>query len=155
MLRLILCLCVVFSSTVAGVHFSQRLVDRRDTLKRLSDMLRRALVLISYNTGDLCEVFADNFAGFDFERSGAFDVQWRRFADTLSNRLSKEDIILIKNFSDGIGASDSDSLKKHIELYITLLDEQISRSQSDIDTKSKMYRVIPVSAGLLISILII
>lgn len=155
MLRLVLCLSIVFSSAAAGIHFSQRLITRRDTLNRLSDMLRRALVLISYNSGDLYEVFSDNFAGFDFERSTAFDIQWSTFADALSNSLNKEDIILIKNFADGIGASDTDSLKKHIELYITLLDEQISRSQSDIDTKSKMYRIIPLSVGLIISILII
>ena len=137
------------------MHFSQRLVGRRDTLKCLSDMLRRASVLISYNSGDLYEVFSDNFAGFDFERTGAFDLQWRAFADSLAKRITNEDIILIKNFADGMGASNTDSLKKHIELYITLLDEQISRSQSDIDTKSKMYRIIPVSVGLIISILII
>lgn len=155
MLRLVLCLCIVFSSAVAGIHLSQRLVGRRETLKSLSDMLRRALVLISYNSGDLCEVFSGNFADYAFERSVAFDIQWRAFADSFSNQLAKEDIILIKNFADGIGATDSDSLKKHIELYIKLLDEQISHSQSDIDTKSKMYRMIPVSVGLIISILII
>ena len=73
----------------------------------------------------------------------------------MAKRITNEDIILLKNFADGIGAGDTDSLKKHFELYLTLLDEQISRSQSDIDTKSKMYRIIPVSAGLIISILII
>lgn len=112
-------------------------------------------MLISYNSGDLYEVFSDNFAGFDFERTVAFDTQWLAFADSLAKRITNDDIILIKNFADGMGASDTDSLKKHIELYITLLDEQISRSQSDIDTKSKMYRIIPVSVGLIISILII
>lgn len=155
MLRLVLCLCIVFCSALAGIHFSQRLVCRRDTLKSLSDLLRRALALISYNSGDLSEVFSENFAGFDFERSTAFDEQWRAFADSFSGQLTKEDIILVGNFADGIGASDGSSLKKHIELYITLLDEQISRSQADIDTKSKMYRILPLSVGLIISILMI
>ena len=155
MLRLLMSLGIVICSAVAGAHFSQRLVCRRDILTRFSDLLRKACALISYEQGDLTEVFSDNFAGYVFSRDRPFDIQWRELADSVGDTLSKEDIILLKNFADGLGKSDNDSQLKHIQLYITLLGERIARAQSDIDNKSKLYRVVPVSAGLLISILII
>lgn len=155
MIRLILCLGIVICSAVAGAHFAQRLVSRRDTLRQLADMLRRAGTLMSYNSGDLYEIFSDNFAGFDFPRDKPFDESWKSFVKAVSDTLSKDDIILIEKFTDGIGVTDNESQQQHIALYVSLLEEQTARAQADIDAKAKLYRTLPVSLGLLISIMII
>ena len=155
MIRLILCLGIVICSAIAGAHFAQRLVCRRDTLRQLADMLRRAGTLMSYNSGDLYEIFSDNFAGFDFPRDKPFDADWNSFIEVVSDMLSKDDIILLKKFTDGIGVTDNESQQQHIALYVSLLEEQTARAQSEIDSRSKLYRTLPVSLGLLISILII
>lgn len=155
MLRLILCLLIVLSGVMIGLYCSQRLSKRKTTLSEFSSMLGRAKLLISYSADELCRIFSDNFAGYVFKSDEAFDVQWAELISRYRSVLSDDDISVLTGFAEGIGASDAESQIQHIELYIRLLGEQISSAQRDIDEKSKLYRVLPVSAALILSILLI
>ncbi len=155
MLKMFLCILLIFCSGIVGVHLSQRLVRRKDILTGFDVMFHRASIQIEYNAGDLCEVFSDNFAGYDFNRSSPFSVQWDRFVKSFSYVLTKEDSAMLTEFTKELGTADSDSQRRHIVLYTTLLREQINDAQEDIQTKSKMYRIVPISIGIILALLLI
>ncbi|WP_405343856.1 stage III sporulation protein AB [Ruminococcus sp.] len=155
MIKLILCIVILFCGAVIGIHLSQKLIRRRDILTQFDLLFHTALIRMEYNAGDLCEVFADNFAGFVFEHTIPFDIQWHRFIDGFTYVLSKEDIEMLRSFTKDLGAADVDSQRQHITLFGELLKEHISQAQDDIQKKAKMYRIIPLSVGMVISLMVI
>ena len=154
-IKLILCIVILFCGAVIGIHLSQKLIRRRDILTQFDLLFHTALIRIEYNAGDLCEVFADNFAGFVFEHTIPFDIQWHRFIDGFTYVLTKEDIEMLRSFTKDLGAADVDSQRQHITLFGELLKEHISQAQDDIQKKAKMYRIIPLSVGMVISLMVI
>lgn len=154
-LKLFSCIVILFCGAIVGVHLSHRLVKRRDILAEFDMMLHRTLIQIEYNAGDLYEAFSDNFAGYSFDRNAPFDEQWRDLVKSCSAVLTKEDRFLLTGFSDGFGTADSESQRRHIIMCRQLLREQIDSAKEDIRTKSKMYRIVPLSAGIVISLLLI
>ena len=155
MIKLFLCILILFCGAVIGLHLSQRLIRRKDILTQFEVLFHRALIRIEYNAGDLCEVFSDNFADVDFEHTIPFDVQWRRFIESFSYILTKDDIRMLLAFTDGLGAADCDSQRQHISLYREMLKEHIEQAQDEIGKKAKMYRIIPLSVGMVISLMVI
>ena len=155
MLRLILGLLIVFSSVIIGLHFSQRLTERKRILQEFSALFKKAEVMISYSAADLCEVFSENFAGHRFIYGEPFENQWNKMIGQYKSVLTDEDISVLSGFAHGIGATDTENQSRHIGMYISLLDERIDSANRDIDEKSKLYRVLPVSVGLMISVLLI
>ena len=154
-IKLILCIVILFCGAVIGIHLSQKLIRRRDVLTEFEVLFHRALIRIEYNAGDLCEVFSDNFAGFEFEHNIPFELQWQRFIDSFSYVLSKDDVGLLRSFTKELGAADIDSQRQHITLFSELLKEHICEAQDDIQKKAKMYRIIPLSVGMVISLMVI
>ena len=154
-LRLLLALTVLFSSAVIGLHFYRRLIRRHDILCGFHEMFSRAQIEIAYNTGDLCEMFGENFAGFPFDRAVPFDVQWTELVQRFSYWIKAEDTALLYRFADGLGKSDVSSQQRHMELYTKRLEEAVASSGSEIDAKGKMYRLLPLSAGMILAILIV
>ncbi len=154
-IKLILCIVILFCGAVIGIHLSQKLTRRRDVLTEFEVLFHRALIRIEYNAGDLCEVFSDNFAGFPFEHTIPFDIQWQRLIDSFSYVLSKDDVGMLRSFTKDLGAADVDSQRQHITLFGELLKEHICEAQDDIQKKAKMYRIIPLSVGMVISLMVI
>ena len=154
-IKLILCIVILFCGAVIGIHLSQRLSRRKDVLTQFEVLFHTALIRMEYNAGDLCEVFSDNFAGFSFEHNIPFDIQWHRFIDGFSYVLSKEDIGMLSSFVKDLGAADRESQRQHICLYGELLREHIREAQDEIEKKAKMYRIIPLSVGMVISLMVI
>ena len=140
---------------MSGLHLSRRLVKRRDILQGFDVMFHRALIQIEYNAGDLCEAFSDNYAQFTFKHGVPFDNQWKTFVHSYSGTLNKEDMSLLLDFIRDLGTVDCDSQRRHLIMYSQLLEQQIESAKEDIRTKSKMYRIIPLSAGIIISLMMI
>lgn len=155
MLKLILGLGIVFSSAIIGLHFSQRLTERKRILQEFSALFKRAEVMISYSAADLCEVFSDNFADHQFIYGEPFENQWMEMVSRYNSILTDDDITVLTGFTQGIGATDTVNQSRHIGMYISLLDERIGSANRDIEEKSKLYRVLPLSAGLMLAILLI
>lgn len=155
MIKLFLCILILFCGAVIGLHLSQRLTRRKDILSEFEVLFHRAMIGIEYNAGDLCEVFSDNFAGFVFEHPIPFHVQWKRFIESFSYILTKDDIWMLLSFTNDLGAADCESQRRHISLYSELLREHIEHAREEIRTKGKMYRIIPLSVGMVISLMVI
>lgn len=118
-------------------------------------LFHRAALNIEYNAGDLYEVFSGNFADFSFQRALPFDQQWISFVNRFSSVLLKADLRMLREFAVGLGTADCEAQQNHIALYVKLLQEHILSAQEDIRKKSKMYRVIPISIGVIIALLLI
>lgn len=155
MVKTLLCIIIVFCGAVTGLHLSHRLTKRHDVLTGFEKMLHHALIQIEYNAGDLCEAFSDNFASYVFCRDAPFDRQWHDFVDSVSSTLTKDDISLMNEFLNGLGTADSEAQRRHIQLYIRLLQERIDSAKEDIRSKSKAFRIVPLSAGAVIALLLI
>ena len=154
-IKLFLCILILFCGAVIGLHLSQRLNRRRDILQSFDALFHRAAIRITYNAGSLCEVFSENFAAYKFDYDQPFDEQWARFVGLFASVLSKEDIAMLMDFSSGLGTADADSQQRHIALYRNLLNEHIRDAQEAILTKSKMMRLLPLSAGIIVSLMLI
>lgn len=155
MLKLLLCIVILFCGAVVGICLSQRLKKRLDVLLSFEKLFHRAQIQIEYSAGDLCEVFSQNFAAFEFQRNQPFDLQWASFVKRFTTLLSIEDIRMLTEFSAGLGRGDVISQKKHIALHIQLLQEHIAQAQEDIRSKSKMLRIVPLSVGMVIALIMI
>ncbi len=152
--RLVLGLLLVFSGTAVGLHLSARLSRRREVLTEISALLSAASIRIGYRAGDLCEVFSENFAGFSFRYDAPFDEQWRAFIDSF-DCLTAGDRELLCGFADELGASDSKSQQRHIAMYAKLVEEHLDSARAELESKAKLCRVLPVSAGFVLAILIL
>ena len=118
-------------------------------------MLHRAMTWIEYNGGDLYEAFSENFAEFSFSRDAPFDKQWRELVKSVSSVLTKDDLRILTEFICGLGTADVDVQRRHITLYTELLRERIEYAKEDIRMKSKMLRIVPLSAGVVIALVLI
>lgn len=154
-IRLLLCILIIFCGAVVGLHLSLKLTRRREVLLGFEKLFHRARIGIDYSASDVCELFSQNFAGFEFSHSLPFDVQWERFVRQFSSVLSKEDIAVLTEFADGLGTADAVSQQKHIALYGKLLQEQLDSAQESIRTKAKMLRIVPLCIGIVIALLMI
>ena len=155
MLKLILGLVIVFCGALIGLYYCGKLRRRVELLSEFETLFQRASIRIAYNAGNLCEVFSENFDGFVFRYSRPFKEQWEDWIQGFRQLLSQEEYATLKAFSDGLGASDTDSQQRHIELYGKLLREHIQAAQEDYQKKGKLYRVLPISLSLVLAILII
>lgn len=153
--KLVLCTGIVISGALIGLHYSVKLTSRLDILQEFSVLFNMAAAKIEYSSGDLCEVFSDNFAGYEFIRGAAFYEQWECFVDSFKDNLSEHDSAVLKEFGSKLGLGDTDNQINHIRLYSKLTEECIAQAREDISSKAKLYRTIPVSVGVVISILII
>ena len=154
-IKLYLCILILFCGAVIGLHLSQKLTRRKEILTEFEVLFHRALIRIEYNAGDLCEVFSDNFAAYEFEHTIPFEIQWGRFINGFSYLLTKDDIAMLLSFTKELGASDCESQRRHISLYSDMLKEHIDEAQEEIRKKAKVYRIIPLSVGIVISLMVI
>ncbi len=155
MIRLALCLLLVFSGAVIGLSCARRLRQRCETLLSFQNLFRKAALKTTYHGGDLCEVFRDNFAGHTFRYGEPFDAQWKELVARFQHTLSKEDRSLLVQFAEDFGAADPQSQRRRLELYVRLLEEQLHQAKEAAEKKSKLYRVLPLSAGTVLALLLI
>ena len=155
MLKLLACVIILLCGVGTGVYLLRRLSSRFQILESFYTTLHRASVRISYTSCDLCEAFSDNFAGFTFGYTDPFDNQWNELIARYRFVLKEEDMKILSDFIKDMGATDSDGQQKIIEMYSGMLEEQMRKARDEINEKSKLYRVLPLSVAIILSLLII
>lgn len=155
MIKLILCIVVVLSSTLVGFSFSSRLSSRKSILEAFVIELKNCATQIRYSSGDLSQIFSNNFMSYSFSDSKPFYQQWTDMLSTYSKVLTKKDIEVLTDFAHTLGTCDIAGEINNIELHIEMLNAQITDAQSQITTKSKLYKTLGVSLGLVVAILLI
>ncbi len=155
MLKLILCVTLVLSSTVIGFSYSNRLYQRKKVLESFVLELKNCSTQMRYTSYSLSQIFSDNFMGYKFTDDKPFVLQWADMLNSYTNILSPDDILVLKNFSQTLGTSDTLGEQNHIDMYMELLKANIANAEHDIEQKSKLYKTLGLSLGLVIAILII
>ncbi len=155
MLKLILCMVIVVSSTLGGFYFSNKLSKRKTVLESFELELMNTSTKIRYNCTALSRVFENNFMGYTFDDSRPFSVQWCEMLKGYINILTGEDIRVLSDFSKNVGTLDLSGELSNINLYIELIRERIKDAEKNIETKSKLYQTFGASLGLCIAILLI
>ena len=59
------------------------------------------------------------------------------------------------SFAQNLGKADVNGEISHIQMYIDMLNDCVEDAKNNINSKSKLYRTLGVSFGLLISILLL
>lgn len=155
MIKLILCMMIVFSGALIGAYYSRKLIRRKDTLASFLSLFQRASIMIAYENSDLCKLFSDNFAGYDFLYDKSFDIQWLEFIDRFHYVLKAKDREILSDFIRNMGVSDVESQQRHLAMYSRLLEEQLDDAGEEVIGKSRLYQVLPLSAGIVVSLLLI
>lgn len=155
MIKLILCMIVVVCSTMVGYSCSSKLYERKKILENFVLLLKNYSTQIRYNSPDLSTIFADNFMNYTFCDDKPFGHQWTQMLTGYKKVLTKEDISLLTEFSKTVGTSDELGEQRNIDMYIELISANIEKASDDITQKSKLYRTLGLSLGLVVAILLI
>ena len=59
------------------------------------------------------------------------------------------------DFVGNMGVTETERQRKHIALYSQLLTEQLEESKEAVCRKCKLYQVLPLSAALVLSLMLI
>lgn len=153
--KLILCVVIVVSSSIFGFYYSNILYRRKAILQLFICNLKYAKTRIRYELKNLCDIFSDKFSDFTFDNEKQFVPQWSELLKFYEKTLTKNDIKLLKSFAENLGKTDVNGEISHIEMYIELLNSRVNDAENSINSKSKLYRTMGVSVGLLISIMLL
>ena len=121
----------------------------------LRKLLEEAAVRMTYTSDSLAQLFADNFAGYFFLPDQPFDRQFHEMTLRFKDFLKDEDIRLLDDFAKDLGTGDIASEQKHIRMYIELLDERCEDARAEALQKGKLYRILPLSAGIASAVLLV
>ena len=156
MIKLILCILIVFSGAVTGVYYSRRLFRRRDTLASFLSLFHKASIMMKYEAADLCKLFHDNAFEFEFHYDEPFDVQWMKLIGRYRPVLKEKDLEVLSDFIKNMGSTDMESDRDISgSTYSHLLEEQLKEAGEEVIGKGRLYQVLPLSAGIVISLLLI
>ena len=155
MLKFLLLFVVVCSSGLLGFSFSQKLFERKRVLESFYLLIKNSATKIRYTTSPLSVIFSDNFMGYNFVEDIPFASQWKTMLKSYLKLLDIKDIEVLTEFGECIGTSDVTGEMNNIELYLSLLNECVQNAEQDIKNKSRLYKTLGLSLGIVISILLV
>ncbi len=155
MIKLLLCIAIVVSSSLIGFYYSNSLYRRKRVLEHFLIQIKNCSTKIRYNSGDLCEIFSNSFTDFTFDSQISFCKQWSDMLKGYSKILSDEDIKILLEFSENLGTYDVSGELSNISMYIEMLSAQIEKADLDIKERSKLYKTLGMTFGLAVAILLI
>ncbi len=155
MLKLALCMTIIGASVAIGISLSSKLSQRVEILSQYMKLLEEVSVRLRYTGDPLAVLFQDNFVGYTFLRERPFENQFQEMTRRFKDVLLPIDIRLLDDFARDLGAGDSESQLQHIRLYIKMLEERSKEAREDLKSKGKLYRVLPLSAGIAVAVLLI
>lgn len=165
MIKLVLSLVLIFSASLIGNTFSQRLTNRRKTLSSIVGAIGRIKTLICFGGIDTRRVVEDCLCADDFPLMNAedlssessYDKAFEKCVAKISNSfsLTKSDKELLCNFGSQLGCTDVTGQIAHTELYSELFTERLNFVKEQERCKAKLYRVLGFSLGCAITLLIV
>lgn len=146
---------IIGASVAIGISLSSKLSQRVEILSQYMKLLEEVSVRLRYTGDPLAVLFQDNFVGYTFLRERPFENQFQEMTRRFKDVLLPIDIRLLDDFARDLGAGDSESQLQHIRLYIKMLEERSKEAREDLKSKGKLYRVLPLSAGIAVAVLLI
>lgn len=148
---------IVSACFLTGYSMARNLSVRRDFLKNLIVFLSSLSTNLRYNSSDIFTLVSlcardDEMSYFRFDDTlinQPFETMWAEKVSSLPKSLSlkKSDKELLYEFGRELGKTDVDGQLKHIELYKTVFEKQLSSAEEDINKKSKLYKTMGFFVG--------
>ena len=163
MLKFLLFVVLMLSSTFLGYWFALRLSRRSSDLLALTESLEKIKTHISFGSFEIarviCESFqnAENFEVFtDTTGSNDFYMWWKKCVSALSmcTALNKEDKRLLYRFGENLGVTDTEGQLSHCDLYIKLFNVQLKKAREAEEKNTKLYKILGFSLGCTIVLII-
>ncbi len=154
---------IVLAGYFIGRQKSQKLYCRRNFLKNITVFLSSLQTSLRYDCSDIFTIVTESAKrqGLDClecRSSGkSFAETWYEKISCLPNEYSalKSDKELLNKFGENLGATDVEGQLKHIELYKTQFEKQLSFAEEDIAKKAKLYKTLGLFAGTAVVLMII
>ena len=119
--------------------------------------LTAAQTEIRYSAADVAEIVQRHGSGLAFLRQCAqhcregedFHTAWREGvrAGTKGTGLTEKDILLLRDFGEGFGASDVEGQLSHCRMYTELLADRLEHARDEKSRKGKLYLILGSFSG--------
>lgn len=163
---------IMFSSILCGIKKANSYKEHYEELlylKRVFIMIRGE---IRYNIGTLSEVFfsvgkklkdvyRESFLELSDRLLGGsgtvFRDEWENvvISGLKECKLWEKDLEMLREVGENMGYLDMEMQLGFIDLYLEKLEEEIINGRAELKTNMKLYKVLGVMGGMLISILIL
>lgn len=104
-------------------------------------------------------VFLDFIEAIDkkIKKNISFKSAWESSIYILKDKfyLKENEINLVKKFGVGLGISDIDGQQAHCKVNLNFAKEALSLAKDEKNKKEKLYKVLGVSAGVCVALIII
>jgi len=166
-LKTILYILIIATSSSLGIMLSQKYINRVDELKTFKSALNMLKTKIRYTYAPLIDIFTDiskslrgnisilfQNACQQIEEQGATDGFCTAIEMTYLN-VSKEDKQVMKNLSKLLGKTDAEGQINEIELTESFLEIQIEKAELEREKNAKLYKTLGVISGIGLVIILI
>lgn len=161
---------IVCVSICLGANYVKSLNNRINSLSKYIELLSLFKIKLEYELCDIplmFKVLSQQEEGItkkvlencicELSCGASLKSSWNKSVDKFSSEmcLSKDDEIIIKDFSNSFGDTDVAGQISNIEMYIELLNKNLEKAEKEAAEKSRVSMSCSLFLGLLISILLI
>ena len=166
-MKFIGCIFIFLSCSFAGFYKYLSLKKRCSNILEIKHVTENLKTQIGFLKNDLATAFHDASYGYRvfslYDKCGknianhGIDKAWEesltQYADTLF--FTKDDVLVIKKFSKGLGKSDTESELKKLNLISQMADELYNNASKELSEQGKLYKTSGCAVGILLVLLLI
>lgn len=169
MVKIIGICCLASICVAVGIRKAAKLKKRVEYLEKLILLLRFIISQIQYTAEPFSVIFKkaasmQEFAELSFllstdakeEFQSPFLLMKKRIAEFESTGiLHKDDLSLLDNLADAMGALNAEGEIRQLQLYGKLLEERLQNARKEYAEKGKMFRTLGALGGAAVFIILI
>ncbi len=158
---------LVICGTFCGIYASRTVLNRLKFFEQYLIFLTTVQTAVSYAAMSAKELLKISVSqnllspvldkALNYLESGdAFETAWRKAFSAKETALlvSKEDRELIYTFGDHFGTGDINGETEKIKMNIVLVQQRLKELRENTSSKRKIYRILGMFAGVVITVLI-
>lgn len=168
-IKYMILIILLFSSSYIGILIAKKYQNRVKELKEMKTLLSifTAKIKLTYepipqifeelgknentNSSNITQLF--KIAAKEMKELPAGNA-WIKALETQATNLKKEDIEILKNLSNLLGKVDLEGQVNEIELVDNFLNTQIKKAEEESKKSEKMYKILGITVGLAIVIVL-
>ena len=163
MIKYIILIIILLSSSYIGILIAKKYQTRVKELKEMKSLLAIFATKIKLTYEPIPQIFKElgnkqninnsnitnlfKIASKEMEELPAGEA-WLNALEKSNTNLKKEDIEVLKNLSNLLGKVDIEGQISEIELVDNFLNTQIEKAEEERKKSEKMYKVLGVTVGL-------
>lgn len=168
MFKIIGALLIISASSIAGFFQSEKLNKRVSFLEQYINFINDINTQIRFtmqpieNIIKTCassEIFKEFITAINkkINKNVAFNKAWESSIEILRDEfcLKENEINLVKKFGEKLGCSDICGQQAHCKMNLNFAKEALKAAKDEKNKKGKLYKVLGVSAGVCIALIII